>query len=83
MKDHRDLTDSEMAQLMSILDKHMIEVIDAFVVPDPSCRRAISKCLLGSAIAICQSFGVDALYEAKLIRSECGIPDEIVPPDRN
>ena len=79
MSEHRELTPEEFSQVHEMLTLQMYELM-RFVEQDPACRRAVAKCLMGSAIAVCETFGVNSIKEAVRIRMDCGVVDELTPP---
>jgi hypothetical protein len=82
MKEHRDLTEAELREMKAIIDANMQRFV-LMVDRDPSIRRAVAKCELGAAVALCHCFGVDALAEVKTFIAEYGVADELIPPVRN
>jgi hypothetical protein len=71
-------------------DLELFALLDAFntgiaqlVKRSPEIRKHVACFVMGSAVGLCDSFGVDAIVEAKRTRDMCGCATELFPPEVN
>ncbi len=81
MKEHDGLTAEQRAIIHAELERSEDEIV-AFALRWPEKRKQLACALLGAAIGVCDTFGVDAEEFIVSLRAKCGKAPELFPPTR-
>ena len=82
MSNFRSPTKEEEIELFALLDAFNTGIAQ-LVKRAPEIRKHVACFVMGSAVGVCDSFGVDAIVEAKRTRDMCGKAPELFPPELN
>lgn len=77
----RRLTASELTEYQAATDA-LADALKAMIQKDPNCRFAIAARLLGAAVALCDTFGVDDTVVIANIRKCHGKAPVLYPPEK-